>query len=600
MPRSLIRATLRTVAAGVTVGVVCSGVAAPGESAARKQEVRTVAAANSPYLLTGVIADDSTSLGVADSDLYGESDSDIDTTLDHLQALGVKDIRIGVPWLYIQPSASGAYDWSKLDYIVNAADQRGMNILGVINGTPSWAGTPIISGQPNDAAFASFAAAVAARYDGKIADYEIWNEPNGVIGMSPVSASAYTALLKAGYTAIKSVDANITVIGGVLGSASNSPGISVDPVTFVQQMYAAGAQGYFDALSYHPYNYTLPFSLGADVANSPLQQVEGIRALMVANGDASLKIWVSEYGLPTNLVSQAQQASYITDFVSAWQSFAGAGPIFIYSARDLATGNWNSEGNFGIFETDWTPKQAADELAVMIRQLNAGTFVPTTIDPSTYKQASAYLTALILTTEVFSLGAVLPTAASQLIQGAVSAVGALVDQAVQGAGQIGYQLAQAVRPYLPAPVFSAVMSVSQAAGQLGVQLQQGLHAMAQQAFTFTQSAANEAVKLTIQATAGGLAAVVQTMTDLNNVVAKPNSATSSKTAQTAQKKTTVATTPVSASAVQVRAHPSQTQTGSTARTAKVGHADHQASSLRGKPARASGDGTGRDHQRHAG
>ena len=513
---------MHTVAAGLTIGVVCSGVSAPTPANAAAPSIRTVSASGLPYQLAGVIADESSTLGVADSQLYTMSQQDIDTTLDNLNGLGVKDIRIGVPWLYIQPSATGDYDWSKLDYIVSAADQRGMNILGVINGTPAWAGTPIISGQPDNAAFATFATAVASRYKGHIDAYEIWNEPNGVTGMAPVSATAYTALLKAGYAAIKGVDSDITVVGGVLGSTSNVAGITVDPVTFVQQMYAAGAKGYFDALSYHPYNYTLPFSLGADVTNSPLQQLTSIRALMVANDDGNLKVWVSEYGLPTNLVSQDQQAAYIKDFVGAWQGQDGAGPVFIYSTRDIDTGNWNSEGNFGIFQTNWTEKPAAEAIAEMIEQFNNGSFTPTLIDASDYKEASYYLGALILTTELFSVGAILPTAASQLIGGLVAAVGTVAQQAIQGAGQLGYQIAGALKPVVPAPIFDAVESVAKTAGALGLQLQDGLHTVAVNAFNVAQHITNDVVRLTIQATAGVLAAVAQTVTTIEEAGAKLN------------------------------------------------------------------------------
>lgn len=521
MSGNLTRAALHTVAAGLTVGMVWSGVGTP-VAAEAAPSIRTVSQSSLPYQLAGVIADSSSTLGVADSQLYTLSEADVDKTLDQLQSLGVKDIRIGVPWLYIQPTAAGAYDWSKLDYIVDAADERGMNILGVINGTPSWAGTPIISGQPDTAAFSTFATAVADRYKGHISAYEIWNEPNGVIGMAPVSATAYTALLRTGYTAIKNVDPDITVVGGVLGSTSNIAGVSVDPVTFVNQMYAAGAQGYFDALSYHPYNYTLPFSLGADVTNSPLQQLTGIRALMEANGDSDVKVWVSEYGLPTNLVSQAQQAAYIKDFVSAWQGVDGAGPIFIYSTRDIDTGNWNSEGNFGIFETNWTAKPAADAMAEMIRQLGDGTFVPVTIPASEYEDASYYLGALILTTELFSVGSILPTAASQLVGGLVAAVGTLTQQAVQGAGQLGYHVASLLKPVVPAPIFDAAEAVGKEAGRLGVQLQHALHTVAVNAYAAAQDVTNAAVRLTIEATARVLATVAQTVTGFNTAAAHLN------------------------------------------------------------------------------
>ena len=52
----------------------------------------------------------------------------------------------------------------------------------------------------------------------------------------------------------------------MLGAVVTAGGFTMDPVTFVQTMYANGAKGYFDALSYHPYNYSKTF---AEQFNNP-------------------------------------------------------------------------------------------------------------------------------------------------------------------------------------------------------------------------------------------------------------------------------------------------------------------------------------------
>ncbi len=58
----------------------------------------------------------------------------------------------------------------------------------------------------------------------------------------------------------------------------------------------------------------------------------------LAPGQEQLKLWISEYGLPTNLVSETAQKDFITDFINFWQTVAGAGPIFLYTTRDTAGG----------------------------------------------------------------------------------------------------------------------------------------------------------------------------------------------------------------------------------------------------------------------
>lgn len=414
----------RTLAAALTAALVCT--ATTGNHYFAPPTAARGHAVSIPVVLTGSVDEESTTLGIADSTLYTLSQADVDATLDHLKDMGVNDIRIAVPWVYVQPQDNDNYDWAKMDYVVHAASERGMNIVGVISGTPTWAGFPF-NGHSDPADYARFAGAVAARYNdtssiGAIDDFEIWNEPNGALFYNPVSASSYTKMLQAAYPAIKASNPNATVIAGVLGAVKTISGLSVAPQTFLSQMYQAGAEGYFDALSYHPYHYTLPFSLGTGVADSPLEQVKALRALMDANGDADLKIWATEYGLPTNYpITQTQQAAFIHDFVVAWQNIEGAGPMFIYTTRDSHTGGFDDEENFGLFKTNWTPKEAVATVEELLQQLATGTLQP--FDVSPYANKIDFLgSALIVIRQLINFVAIVPKAIFQIVNSAVTAI----------------------------------------------------------------------------------------------------------------------------------------------------------------------------------
>jgi hypothetical protein len=419
----------RTLAAALTAALVCTATAGSYSVAPPRGHAVSI-----PVVLTGAIDEAPTTLGVADSTLYTLSEADIDVTLDHLKDMGVNDIRIAVPWVYMQPQDNENYDWSKMDYVVHAASERGINIVGVISGTPTWAGFPL-NGHSDPADYARFAGAVAARYNdtstiGAIDDYEIWNEPNGALFYNPVSAASYTKMLQAAYPAIKANNPNAVVIAGVLGAVKTISGLSVAPQSFLAQMYTAGAEGYFDALSYHPYHYTLPFSLGTGVANSPLEQVKAMRALMDANGDADLKIWATEYGLPTNYpITQTQQAAFIHDFVVAWQNVEGAGPMFIYTTRDSYTGGFDDEQNFGLFKTNWTPKEAVATVEELIEQLASGNLQPFDVTPYANK-VDFFGAALIIIRQFINLVAIVPRAIFQLANSAVTAIAHAIGSAL--------------------------------------------------------------------------------------------------------------------------------------------------------------------------
>ncbi|MGJ6126114.1 cellulase family glycosylhydrolase [Mycolicibacterium sp. Y3] len=313
-------------------------------------------------VLAAEIDASSDTLGIADSQLVWETTAQQAQALDAMQALGVDTVRVGVFWGGIE-QAPGVYNWSALDGLINAAAERNMGVLAAVTTTPPWAATPgsapYYTPPANPQTFGNFTGVLAGRYAGKISAYEVWNEPNAAFFYSPKpDPASYTELLKAAYPKIKAADPNATVIGGVVGSGVTIGDTTMNPVDFVEGMYAAGAEGSFDALSFHPYQYTTKFSEGADLANSPINQLTDIRNLMVANGDASKQIWSSEYGLPTNVVGEQQQADYIQDMVTDWRTLPYAGPAFIYTLRDTNTGSTNDEDNFGVYRTDWTPKAA--------------------------------------------------------------------------------------------------------------------------------------------------------------------------------------------------------------------------------------------------
>lgn len=90
--------------------------------------------------------------------------------------------------------------------------------------------------------------------------------------------------------------------------------------------------------------------------------MKAIRALMAANGDDDLKIWISEYGYSTvggSEAEQLKQAKFIADLINYWQTFDGGGPIFLYTAHDTYPNSSNAEYNFGLFTYNWVAKYAA-------------------------------------------------------------------------------------------------------------------------------------------------------------------------------------------------------------------------------------------------
>lgn len=239
--------------------------------------------------------------------------------------LGFNWVKSYVNWETVEPEP-GVYRWVDPDNIVAAFEGYDVHILMRVHGSPAWArpADSFLSHPPdNPGDFARFMEALAARYQGQVAAYEIWNEPNlnyewGYLEPDP---AGYTALLQAAYRAVKAVDPAAIVISGGLATTGEGSATAMGDLDFLRGMYQAGAKGYFDALGSHPYAFGHDPDYVDDWGLS-LSRVVQQRQVMLDNDDAGMPVWITEAGwvLHTSwnlveheaiAVDQAQQADYL-------------------------------------------------------------------------------------------------------------------------------------------------------------------------------------------------------------------------------------------------------------------------------------------------
>ncbi|WP_170151904.1 cellulase family glycosylhydrolase [Subtercola boreus] len=347
------RAALTTgISAGALMG---SGVLAGGVAPALASAAPALVAQQAPAR----IASFPVGYSLGSNILWGTT-AEVDQTLDAIANIGGTIVRIDIMWYWVQPTSSTTFDWSRVDYMVAGALARGLSILGIILSSPPWAslgGVKTVStDRPRTAAlYGTFAGAVAKRYKGKIGAYEIWNEPNGREAFTPNPDPAfYAQMVKAAYPAIKKADPAAKVVAGALGPAPTADGL-IDPVTFMNGMYAAGAQGFFDAFSFHPYDFDYTLSPSCLWDTTPMRRMIEMHAIMKAKGDGSKKIWLTEYGVPTNLYSQQHVSDMIADTLMTWNEVSYAGPVYIYTVRDGTT----DTDSFGAVTNDFQAKTSA-------------------------------------------------------------------------------------------------------------------------------------------------------------------------------------------------------------------------------------------------
>ena len=315
------------------------------------------------------------------------SQKDLTAMFKDMKSLGAAWIRFDVDWSRIQANSATEYDWDSFDRVINTAKKENLNPLGLITYTPKWARSSECEFSDKCAPadikdFSDFAAAVATRgvFLG-MHTWEIWNEPNGSDfwepGADPVQ---YAQLLKETYRKIKSVDPTAVVIIGGLARQGNANG-NMDSVTFVQNLYENGAQGSFDAIALHPYSF--PYLPNFPTGLNAWSEIEKVHKLMILNGDGSKKIWVTEYGAPTNgpgilathgndvrenaasHVSEAIQATFLSNALTSYETYDYVGPFFWFGYKDSGVSTNTVENFFGILRHDGSQKPAYNLLKQM-------------------------------------------------------------------------------------------------------------------------------------------------------------------------------------------------------------------------------------------
>jgi hypothetical protein len=284
------------------------------------------------------------------------------TDLDQAQATGAKYVRVFA-------LGSQLHDYGTFRGIVTGARARGMGVVFVITGAADGSNTP-----PDPATFANavgdFASHIAQA--GGAAAYEVWNEEDETdFWGAAVDAGRYAAILKAAYPAIKAADPNAKVLLGPL--TGNNYG-------FLQQVYAAGAGGSFDAAAVHtdtaclvdpPSSY---YRENGQVARFTFLGFRTVHDVMAANGQGDKPIWMTELGWTTATstcgrgmwagqkpagVSEAQQAANLREAYHCLAGYPYVQAGLWFTLKDT-NGHGDELDHYGLQRLDGSPKPSWD------------------------------------------------------------------------------------------------------------------------------------------------------------------------------------------------------------------------------------------------
>jgi hypothetical protein len=244
----------------------------------------------------------------------------------------------------------GQWNFAPDDADVSASHAAGLQVEGIVDGIPRWATAP---GQPpgNGVArglgypvtnrrnlWASFVRAMVAHYRGRVAYWEIWNEPDLKFFWNGTPGDYYRTLQVA-YRVIRQTDPAAEVL---------MAGMVAPNLAFVRQVLDAARH---DAR----HRIHAPFDLAAWHAYGPARSLYinlvRFKRLLARHGFGSTEVWVTEDGFPaSNPAGEPRQAAYILETI-AYALAAGAGKVLIYRASDDQTPK-----QWGVLDTSGSPR----------------------------------------------------------------------------------------------------------------------------------------------------------------------------------------------------------------------------------------------------
>lgn len=251
------------------------------------------------------------------------------------------------------------YDWRTYDQVIGEERRAGLQVLGLLDYSNTWAygnhGTmPHQDIARLSADFGRFAYDVARHFRSRIQYWQVWNEPDLTTFWHPApNPDDYARLLSVAYGAIKRANPHARVV---------LAGTSGMDLSFIRRV--ASRTHSFDLVSVHPYR-NLP-------ETSLLEQIHALRAF-------GKPVWFSEIGWAagpdcTLCTDESSQASYLVRFY-ALAAAAGVQRVFWYDLRDDADSPWSPEAHFGLLRQDLSAKPAFVAYRLLAHLLRDATFV---------------------------------------------------------------------------------------------------------------------------------------------------------------------------------------------------------------------------------
>ena len=316
---------------------------------------------------------------------------ELDTILGHIDRLGFGWVKVQVAWKVYEPQPGEYEVWrfQELDHLVSRSASANIRVLLSVAKAPEWSrATTEADGPPQDYAhFQQFMEYLAWRYQGNVAAYELWNEPNlqREWAGEPLSAARLVELIRYGAAGVRAGDSQALVVSAAPATTGINDGVTaIDDRVYLRQMLDAGVGDIVDAVGVHPYGWANPPDASVNDGNpvAPSHNnhrsfffgdtMRDYRAMLEEAGHAELPLWLTEFGWGSfegfgapppagaefmSYVSEWKQAQYTLAAYELANSWDGVGPLFLWNLNFAPTlGPQRSESGYSVLRPDGSPR----------------------------------------------------------------------------------------------------------------------------------------------------------------------------------------------------------------------------------------------------
>jgi hypothetical protein len=260
--------------------------------------------------LTGCTPKPKVLFGIHSDVTYDVDNTRIASTLDAEHGINSQVVRTTLRWNIVEAS-EGTFDWSKPDYVVDQAQQRGMQVYFIVRDAPQWAsGSTDPKVVPSDSTafaafvtrFKTFMGAAVQRYGTRVKYWEVWSEPNEdhywqPLGLRPNHdktkwINLYVQLYNKTLAYVQPLNKQAQIAPGALTGLTQS--CCILGTEYLQALIDRGVKFKYLAINPHSGHNEAPWICNPGSRN--FCDIQAMRDVLLKNNLSTVQMWVAEFG----------------------------------------------------------------------------------------------------------------------------------------------------------------------------------------------------------------------------------------------------------------------------------------------------------------